>query len=314
MADQGQALGPAADVTPPWGAFPAEQYLIRHWDFSSTASAGDQRRDLIRAFTQLDAFPEEWDATGRKRRATTVARIPTEREVREVLSPWRPLRWRDAALHLWRNRNDEEVWLRTHYDEDSDAKFSEWRETDEDYDPAFEEDCREWTILDDPDLFNRDWSTVFEVLPELLGPVYDYDPYSNRHLGRPDKLQELRENLRNSADHLTPDEVEAGRAGQDLQSNVVASFLIVADLEAFETDKLRLLFLDARGNIVRESRLPCTETWEMRDAWNARKFRDSNFWNDRHRSNPYANRDPGSELGEKYTISGEIGRVLYALD
>jgi hypothetical protein len=52
----------------------------------------------------------------------------------------------------------------------------------------------------------------------------------------------------------------------------------------------------------------------MRDAWNARKFRTSYFWSDRDRSEPLVVSGPGSVLGEKYKISGEIGCVLYKVD
>ncbi|KAI1104574.1 hypothetical protein F4804DRAFT_181948 [Jackrogersella minutella] len=327
MPEQHQNIKSEADVSPPWGAFPAEQYLIRHWEFSSTLLAADQRRDLIRAYLQLDSIPKDWDATGRVYLATTIARVPTEREIREILAPWRPIRWREAALHLWRDRDDEEVWLRTCYREGSDKAFREFRETDEDYDPAFEEDCRTWTVLDDQALFDGDWSAALDILPELAGPAPNYDPYAHRHLGDPGELETLRQKLResvasalrlegegNTAEQLKVDAVEAGDAGMELQVNAVASFLFVADCKAVETEKLRLLYLDARGIIVRETRVPCTETWQMRDAWVGKKFRDSPLWNDRDRSEWGVSNDPGSVLGEKYKLEGDIGRLLYNLD
>ncbi|GAP93033.2 hypothetical protein SAMD00023353_10200170 [Rosellinia necatrix] len=325
MAGQNQD----ANVTPPWGAFPAEQYLIRHWDVSSALSATEQRRSLIRAFLDLDAIPRDWDATGRIRTATTaaaIARVPTRREVADILAPWRPLRWREAALRLWRDRDDEEVWLRTHYGGGSDDSFAGFREVDEDSDPAFAEDCRAWTVLDDRALFDGDWSAALDVLPELVGPTSGYEAHSQRHTGDPERLEALRGGLResvasalrlegqgNSAGQLEIDAVEASPAGLRLQASVVASFLFVADAEAFETAKLRLLFLDARGNIVRQSRVPSTDTWEMRDGWNARKFQDGNFWMDRDRSEWHVANDPGSVLGERYRLSGDIGSRLYHL-
>ncbi|KAK8050309.1 hypothetical protein PG994_012039 [Apiospora phragmitis] len=326
MTEQVQNAEFEMDVSLPWGAFPAEQYLIRHWEPASARSAVDQRRDLIRAFVQLDAIPQDWDATGRVYQSITVTRVPTEQEVRDVLAPWRPLRWREAALHLWRDRDDEEIWLRTQYGPDSDEKFQRLREADEDCDPAFEEDCRSWTVLDDKALFADDWSAALDILPELVGPTAGWDAHNHRHLGRPDELEPLRRELRdsvasalrlegqgNDAAQLKTDDVEAG-GGMALQAHVVATFLFVADAETFVTEQLRLLFLDARGNIVRETRVPFEQTWEMRDGWNAGKFRDSNFWLDRDRSELGVQNDPGSILGEKYKISGEIGRVLYQLD
>lgn len=84
--------------------------------------------------------------------------------------PWRPLRWREAAQHLWRDRDDHEIWLCAHYDEGSDERFNTMRQIDEDYDSCFEEECS-WTVLDDPDLFQGDWSVALDLLPELVGPL-----------------------------------------------------------------------------------------------------------------------------------------------
>ncbi|KAI1152339.1 hypothetical protein F4825DRAFT_450536 [Nemania diffusa] len=300
---------PETNVTPPWGVFPSEQYLIRHWNFGDTLPAADQRLNLIQAFLELDTIPRNWDATGRIYKSTAITRTPT-----------RP-------LHLWRDRNDEETWLRAHFEKDSDDKFVELREAAEDNDPAFEEYCRAWTVLDDRNLFKGDWSTVLWVLPELAGPTQGYEAYSHRHMGDYERFEVLRGKLResvasalrlegqgNDSERLKIDDVEAGPAGMRLQANAVASFLFIVDAEAFGTEKLRLLFLDTRGNIVRESRVPCAETWEMRDGWNARKFLGSNFWMDRDRSEWYMPNDPGSVLGDKYEFSGEIGRVLYKLN
>lgn len=302
----------------------------RHWDFSSVLSAAGQRRDLIRAFLQVDAFPREWDTTGRiynyMAPNTTITRVPTEQEIREILVPWRTPRWRRAALRLWCNRDDEEVWLRTYYGEDSDAKFRQMREVDEDFDPWFEDHIVPWTVLDDQALFNGDWSAVFDTLPELAGSTRGQDPYSHRHLGDPEKLESLRQGLRksvtsalrleghgNDPEELKIDDVEAG-GGMELQAHAVATFLLVADAEAFETEKLRLLYLDARGNIVREFRLPYTESWETRHEWNACKFKTSMSWRDWVKTDQPVVHGPRSVLGEKYRFPGIIGPVLYQID
>lgn len=314
------------DVYPPWGAFPAEQYLIRHWDAASPLSVGDQRRGLIRAFLELDAIPKEWDATGR-RRDVPVARVPTEQEINEILVPWRPLRWREAAHHLWRHRDDHEIWLRTHYAEGSDAKFKEMRDIDEDYDPCFEEDERSWTVLDNADLFKGDWSVALDLLPELVGPPVNGDAYSNRLWCGFQNIEVLRQELRESiaarlrfgaqgdeAEQLKVEDVEAGYVGMDMQVNVVFTYIFIADAEAFETDSLRLLFLDAKGVIVRESRIKVEETWEMRNYWTAYKFRETDIWSDRNRSDNSPCPRPGSLLGDRYKITGDKGRALYGLE
>lgn len=114
--------------------------LQHHWDTSSTASRSDQTRELIRAFLQLETIVEAWDATGRTSENTAMERVPTDEEVRAVLAPWRPLRWRQAALSIWKYRCDEAIWLRTHYEEGSNDKFVQFRETHEDWDPRFDKE------------------------------------------------------------------------------------------------------------------------------------------------------------------------------
>jgi hypothetical protein len=61
---------------------------------------------LVRAFLALDDIPKDWDGT--RRGVEVVQRVPTDDEVRTILQPWRPARWRDAAFQLWTDRcNDE---------------------------------------------------------------------------------------------------------------------------------------------------------------------------------------------------------------
>lgn len=76
---------PETNVTPPWGVFPSEQYLIRHWNFGDTLPAADQRLNLIQAFLELDTIPRNWDATGRIYKSTAITRTPTRREVMRFL-------------------------------------------------------------------------------------------------------------------------------------------------------------------------------------------------------------------------------------
>lgn len=131
MTSAPQAAQSAEGVSPPWGAFPAEQYLIvsrknmfvgvysrliwymaqRYWDYSFPHSPDTQRQSLIRSFLKLDAIPKRWDTTGRESpQWLAMERAPTDDEIRLILVPWRSLRLRDAALHIWRDRFDEAIW------------------------------------------------------------------------------------------------------------------------------------------------------------------------------------------------------------
>ena len=120
----------------------------RHWDYSSSESPTAQRQRLIRAFTKVDTIPEKWDTVRGSFSYSPMERIPTAQEVRDILEPWRTLRWREAAASLWAERYDEGTWLPTYYAPDiedmdgvqvsSDYIFQEWTTIEEDFDPAFE--------------------------------------------------------------------------------------------------------------------------------------------------------------------------------
>ena len=210
---------------------------------------------MVRAFLALDKIPEDWDGT--RRGVDAVQRVPTGAEVRTILRPWRPMRWRDAAFQIWTHRFDEAIWLRTHYGDGSDAKFAEWRDIDENFDPDYDEEVILWTMLDDAAVFNfgDEWWRVFDVLPELAGPLQKHTrglPYidrdkmqslceeQSRHVERP--LSSLargeHERLDDAAAVL---EAEYGKLGERLQAEAVETFLLVADAGAWETDCLRLL-------------------------------------------------------------------------
>ncbi len=287
---------------------------------------------MVRAFLAFDEILEDWDGTHRgSSDLKAMQRVPTNDEVRSILRPWRPARWRDVAFKIWTERYDDEaIWLRTHYGDGSDAKFAEWRDVDEDYDPQYDEKVVLWTVLDDTAVFNfgDEWWRVFDVLPELAGPL------QHEHTRGPpyvhdDSVQALRGELRRDVErrlsslaggeHERPEdaavlEAEYGVHGEMLQARAVSTFLLVADAGAWETDCLRLLYLDGKGNVVRHSAVEVSEAWETRNYWNYEKFCESNWWPHEHNLLTGKRGQPGSELGDKYRARGELGRLLYGLD
>jgi hypothetical protein len=232
-------------------------------------------------------------------------------------------------------RYDEAIWLRTYYGEGSDEKFAAWRAMDEDYDPNFEEEHRAWTVLDDRERFDfgDEWWRVFDMLPELAGPN---EKYSRRPWwGNEERVRELREGLRRDVEErrrvasagdggVLPSEVEAEAAavleaeygvhGQALQEAAVSTFLLVADAQAWETDCLRVLFLDAKGNVVRHSTTDVSDAWETRCYWVNFRFNESSWWVFAHDLLSGRREEGGAELGEKYRARGEVGRSLYGLE
>lgn len=279
---------------------------------------------MVRAFVDLGEFPREWDTTGRYAQ-NPITRVPTDDEVRVILEPWRSERWRQVALKIWIERDDEAVTLRTHYDEQSDARFAAWRAHNDDMDPNYDESADQWWILNDPDLFNfgDEWWRVFDVLPELVrgrrtgGPPFECE-YINELRG---KLQEDIERRLESSyggdasrrDYVAMLEAEYGEHGQELQDKAVSSYLFIADASAFETDYLRLVFLDRKGNVVRHSASEAEYLWDFPIRWWKFCLYELNEWVFHHNPLTGEHQDDGAELGDDYRASGKMGRLLYGL-
>lgn len=167
-----------------------------------------------------------------------------------------------------------------------------------------------WCVLNDAAVFNLsdEWDKVFDVLPELAGPVQGYK--RGITLGT-DEVQQLRATIQAAEDQEA--EAETG-AGMQLQVKAVTTFLVVVDLEAWDTKRLRLLYLDSKGNIVRQSRIRPEDVFETRHQWIGRKFRDGNWWLNEYDDESWLRHEPGGTLGDKYRAHGTLGRVLYGLD
>ncbi|RYP45798.1 hypothetical protein DL768_007917 [Monosporascus sp. mg162] len=132
----------AAEVSPAWGSLPAEQFLIRNWDPASSLAPEEQRRTLIRAFLAMENVPAEC--------------------------------LRKIAAHIWQDRPEGLIILRTYYgnDEEAAAKFEEWLDREMGNGGSESEEDSWWRILDDRERFNLpddQWHRVLDVLPELVG-------------------------------------------------------------------------------------------------------------------------------------------------
>ncbi|KAK9422562.1 hypothetical protein SUNI508_00425 [Seiridium unicorne] len=314
-------------VSPPWGALPVEQYLIRNWDTSSSLPVPAQTRGLVASFLHnLAEIPSSWDATtsrGSQQQPQALDREPTPQEISTILAPWRDVQLRDVALQLWRDRHhgtaNEAVWVRTYFPASdpstksaADDKFQEWIALDRERDPNFEEATLSWRILDDPSILSSgqggagsddSWEPVFGVLPELAGPSQSL---SRKPGGGNPALQEELDELRQQLQELQAAEggegdfeAETTDAGIQLQELAVGSFLLVADAHAFGSDRLRLLFLDARGNIVRESRILVGEIHVLKGEWFRSSWSDTEDW------------WLGGEVGVNYRADSAVGKELY---
>ncbi|KAJ5544835.1 hypothetical protein N7461_007139 [Penicillium sp. DV-2018c] len=150
---------------PQWGQLPVEQYLIKHWDHSSSEPTGDQRLRLIHQFLDLDEIPKE---LGPNCHASdtyeALSHFPTAYEIDTILRPWRSDNLRKIAWRIWGCDNDQLILLRTYYNADDNDKITELVGSDE----LDEENVAWWALLDNPELFNfgDQWWRVFDILPE----------------------------------------------------------------------------------------------------------------------------------------------------
>ncbi|KAF0316871.1 hypothetical protein GQ607_015884 [Colletotrichum asianum] len=204
-------------ASPPWGIFPAEQYLIRNWNTFWNLSPNDQTRELIRSFMSMDEIPAKWRAG----RNGTISRVPTAEEL----------------LH---ETCDNLVVLRTCYDgAGDDEKMQQLITQEGDADGmGFLQEELWWRYLDDRELFDfgDDWSRVFDVLPELIG-----------HSGRrrsigPAKLAEARasQNPKGDIQYLALSDRLLLIASRDV-------------LKSEDEAEYEVVFLDGYGNPVRYS-------------------------------------------------------------
>jgi hypothetical protein len=109
-------------------------------------------------------------------------------------------------------------------------------------------------------------------------------------------------------------EAEYGKHGERLQVYAVENVLLVADARAFEMDRLKLLYLDYKRNIVRHSTVEIDyawDTWDHRWAW---KFRETCYWMLKHNPLTGEGYEDGAELADDYRASGRLGRLIYGLE
>ncbi|KAH8696520.1 hypothetical protein BGW36DRAFT_360347 [Talaromyces proteolyticus] len=312
------------EVFPPWGAFPAEQYLLHHWDLPSSEPNQDQRRRLINDFVHaLDDIPEEWVLASPTPKTMVIAPQQLRSEIFWLLG---------ASWEIWNQSRDPKwdyqginIWLRTYYAEDAEekardsAKLAAWFESsvegNPNIDPSIDGTMISWRLLDDELIFNfgTDWERVFEIIPELIGPksglsrrfLSDEDSVGKRF--REEVFRELRENVALSTG-LQEKLITIEGSDNIVQYCSVHSYLLVADETTFTTDELLILFLDLKGHYVRQSRIkvPDDDIFMLGDMINSGKIRDARYWTDDF--------PPGSSLNPKYRALGEIGRELYGVE
>lgn len=192
------------------------------------------------------------------------------------------------------------IILRTHYQPEDDEKFRNWVT-----EPFISRRIPWWAFLDDKNLFDfgADWRRVYDIMPEITGPMGGQSRRSPDHREMEYFRNELKRNLRTEGIRETKVTKDSLRIIEDialrLQRVVTATYILIADQEAFDTGCLWLLYLDCYRNIVREARIDAEEVGisEVILPWE----QSMELWEH-------------SNVGEKYRIEGELGRDLYELN
>jgi hypothetical protein len=282
-----------------------------NWNNTSTKTSDQQRKMLVADFLDMESIPlewtEDWDSLPG---GVDPPHEPTAEEVDTILRPYRSdlLRWHGM------NMFDDQICpalLRTHYctDEEENARHGElmieWVNSD-----PFEAEAW-WAVLDNADIFNfgSEWRRVYEILPELAGPL---EPEVDDRLRiprarKPEHLESLRSGLKLQIAAAKEQAPEAWREDRDtiidglvmeLQKCATRTYLILADEEAFRSGNLRVLYLDGFRNVIREGRIDP----EFHDI-----FGVIGIWMETDEI------PEGCNVGEKYRASAELGRELYQL-
>lgn len=323
---------------PPWGDLAVEQYFIvrsschllipslctwdiktltRHlqtnWDHSSAETPDQQRKRLVAEFLELKLIPAEWMTNCEGDPLLIPPREPSTEEIETILRPYRceKLRWHADNIYTGELCP---MLLRTHYSNDEDEKkrhdemMEKWTNGEIFGDEAW------WAVLDDADIFNfgSDWRRIYDILPEVSYPIEfgcitkDDHRYFVRYI-EPCEYGEMRPFFKRDLAARKQSDPQAWRddrdsviesVGMTMQSSATTTYIFIADEEAFESGRPRVIYLDGLRRIVREGRMDP----ERDDFGSIIGLRMTTYELLEY-----------TTLDEKYRVNGEIGKELYQL-
>lgn len=275
--------------------------LQQNWNDSATESPAEQRLHLIREFLNLDEFPSQWVPVDGEPNPETK---PTAAQIEAILQPWRPHALRKKAWQIIYSNKEYPLLLRTHYSPNptqrstDDEKIEEWAHASE-----MLEDHLGWAYLNDSVLFNfgPDWHRVYEVMPEVAGPMNGKGIRKQKPAARSlPNFKHALQKFKHYNEWKEDKQKYIENMATSMQRGVTAAYMLVADEEAFGTGYLRLLYVDYKMNIIRESRVEADGQWitDVIMDWDQAGMLDE-FWE--------------RGIGEKYRVDGELGAPLYQL-
>lgn len=234
---------------PPWGSLAIDSFMIDNWDTCSDKSNEDQRLALVREFVKVG-----W--RGRQQHAQKVAKgivKPTDDQVATILRPLRSPVLRYVATKLDGEGSDfDRLWLRTDYGDEERHKTFCQSILDSDSVDSGEPLYEESTILSDSHFYNfSSWREALDVLPELVaGAECKVEEDTDGDIDY--RREAEREYMTRQRD---PGDEDTFLAAQ--QYRCAVGYFIVEDQELYTTDPplFHALWLDDRGNVVRENRI-----------------------------------------------------------
>lgn len=322
---------------PAWGRLAIEQYLLvgsyrnqsiiflwflanyskLNWDFSSTEIPDQQRSRLATEFLNLNILPLKWFEMPEDLPDNgTDLRQPTTEEVDIILRPYRSEELRCYAMNAYRDKTCPHL-LRTHYSANEnqrakdDEQMERWIDTE-----IFSEEA-EWAVLDNENIFNfgtgRNWRRIYDILPELAGPLLVKPDYSKdgeltfKRVPEPNDNKNMYSYFRRDLTTAKKDDPDAWRhdrnsviesTGISLQKIATSTYIIIADEEAFLSGSLLVVYLDGLRRVIREGRID----QELDDIGSI-----VGSWMETADLMEY------STLSGRYQVNGDLGRELYQL-
>ncbi|CAG7990209.1 unnamed protein product [Penicillium salamii] len=213
----------------------------KNWNYSSTESVCQQWQRVLQNFLELGEF-----SRGDLLLDENHPRLPTLEEIDTILQPWRS----DEDLRrkaYYMSKDKVLVFLWAHYNPDDDGKMHKWVHGNDMF-----ENNPYWVCLDNPYLFNfgSGWQRVYKIMPEVASPVaFTQRPADSSRLGFKRSLHTTKQ--KNLHRRIETTEKLAIR----FHNIATATYIVIADQEAFQTGQLRLLCLDDQRNIVRQVRI-----------------------------------------------------------
>ncbi|KZF20521.1 hypothetical protein L228DRAFT_249277 [Xylona heveae TC161] len=229
-----------------WGKLPFDLFVLEKWDPSSTEDARAQGARLAIDYVKLGLRGRQpYHEAIREGRFAS----PTQTQIETILEPMQTIRERNLSSTI---HKDKSIWLRTCYENGSDAKHAELlsslKQPIEEITNGRGHEC----LFDDMTLYDygSHWDRIFTRFPELVAdPFADLDRKEKKT--RDARAEALREWKEEEVDEL---DYEAF-----LHYHVTAHFFVEDRETLFGNGRMLIVWLDDQGRVVRETRIDTTE-------------------------------------------------------